>query len=58
MPFKRPDRHRVHSTLETEDRSKDGGYIRSGICYKIPDNAKYVRFLTATAWMWVCTPGR
>lgn len=34
----------VHSTLETEDRSKDGGYIRSGICYKIPDDAKYVRF--------------
>lgn len=34
----------VHSTLETEDRSKDGGYIRSGICYRIPDDAKYVRF--------------
>ena len=34
----------IHSTLEPEDRSKDGGYIRSGICYKIPDDAKYVRF--------------
>ena len=33
-----------HSTLETEDRSKDGGYIRSGIAYRIPKNAKTVRF--------------
>ena len=33
-----------HSSLETEDRSKDGGYIRSGISWKIPDEAKYVRF--------------
>ena len=33
-----------HSELETEDRSKDGGYIRSGICFKIPENAKIVRF--------------
>ena len=33
-----------HSTLETEDRSKDGGYIRSGISYRIPSDAKYVRF--------------
>ena len=33
-----------HSSLETEDRSKDGGYIRSGISWKIPDKAKYVRF--------------
>ncbi len=33
-----------HSELETEDRSKDGGYIRSGICFKIPENAKLVRF--------------
>ena len=35
-----------HSVLETEDRSKDGGYIRSGIAYRIPENAKYVRFFT------------
>ena len=34
----------VHSTLETEDRSKDGGYIRSGISYRIPKEAKFVRF--------------
>lgn len=33
-----------HSALETNSRSKDGGYIRSGISWKIPDNAKYVRF--------------
>lgn len=33
-----------HSVLETEDRSKDGGYIRSGIAYRIPKQAKYVRF--------------
>ena len=33
-----------HSSLETRDRSKDGGYIRSGIAWKIPDNARYVRF--------------
>lgn len=33
----------AHSSLETEDRSKDGGYIRSGISYKIPPNANIVR---------------
>jgi len=33
-----------HSVLETGKRSKDGGYIRSGISWKIPDDAKYVRF--------------
>lgn len=36
----------THSSLETEDRSKDGGYIRSGIAWKIPEHAKYVRFFT------------
>lgn len=36
----------AHSSLETEDRSKDGGYIRSGIAWKIPEHAKYVRFFT------------
>lgn len=35
-----------HSVLETSNRSKDGGYIRSGIAWKIPDDAKYVRFFT------------
>lgn len=35
-----------HSMLETEDRSKDGGYIRSGICWKIPEDARFVRFFT------------
>ncbi len=33
-----------HSSLETVSRSKDGGYIRSGIAWKIPDDARYVRF--------------
>ena len=33
-----------HSCLETEERSKDGGYVRSGISWKIPEEAKYVRF--------------
>ena len=33
-----------HSCLETEDRSKDGGYVRSGISWRIPEEAKYVRF--------------
>lgn len=36
----------AHSSLETEDRSKDGGYIRSGIAWKIPEGARYVRFFT------------
>ena len=34
----------VHSELEAENRSKDGGYIRSGICFRIPQEAKIVRF--------------
>lgn len=33
-----------HSSLQTNDRSKDGGYIRSGIAWKIPEGARYVRF--------------
>ena len=33
-----------HSVLETEDRSKDGGYVRSGISFRIPEKARYVRF--------------
>lgn len=35
-----------HSELELNEKSADGGYIRSGISYKIPDDAKYVRFFT------------
>lgn len=35
-----------HSELETTDRSKDGGYIRSGIAFRIPEQAKTVRFFT------------
>ena len=34
----------AHSVLETNHKSRDGGYIRSGIAWKIPDEAKYVRF--------------
>lgn len=33
-----------HSVLDTNDKSMDGGHIRSGIAWKIPDEAKYVRF--------------
>ena len=33
-----------HSGLDADGRSEDGGYIRSGIAWKIPDDAKYVRF--------------
>ena len=33
-----------HSELETQDRSRDGGYLRSGICYRIPPKARIVRF--------------
>lgn len=35
-----------HSVLQTSDRSRDGGYIRSGIAYRIPEEAKIVRFFT------------
>ena len=34
----------VHSSLETEDRSAGGGYVRSGIAYRIPDGVRYLRF--------------
>ena len=34
----------AHSIIETEDRSRDGGYIRSGISFRIPEKAKFVRF--------------
>ena len=32
-----------HSSLETEDRSKDGGYLRSGISWKIPEEERFKR---------------
>ena len=32
------------SVIETNNKSSEGGYIRSGIAYKIPDNAKNIRF--------------
>jgi len=34
----------VHSVIEANAKSAEGGYIRSGIAYKIPEDAKYVRF--------------
>ena len=34
----------AHSSLETEDRSAGGGYVRSGIAYRIPDGARFLRF--------------
>lgn len=33
-----------HSVFSMKDKSDDGGFIPSGIAYKIPDEAKYVRF--------------
>lgn len=33
-----------HSVIETNDKSDEGGYIRSGISYKIPDNVHRMRF--------------
>ncbi|MBQ8922065.1 MAG: hypothetical protein IJ060_07895 [Oscillospiraceae bacterium] len=32
------------STVSTGDKSSEGGYIRSGIAYRIPENARYIRF--------------
>ena len=34
----------AHSSLETEDRSAGGGYVRSGIAYRIPADIRYLRF--------------
>ena len=36
----------AHSELELQEKSAEGGYIRSGMAYKIPEDAKYVRFFT------------
>lgn len=33
-----------HSVIETNDKSDEGGYIRSGISYKIPENVHRMRF--------------
>lgn len=33
-----------YSELQTTNRSQDGGYVRSGISYRIPKQANYVRF--------------
>jgi len=35
-----------HSVIETNDKSAEGGYIRSGLAYKIPENVKTIRFFT------------
>lgn len=35
-----------HSILEINDRSQEGGYIRSGLAFKIPENVRHIRFFT------------
>lgn len=32
------------SVIETNDKSSEGGYVRSGIAYRIPDNVSVIRF--------------
>ncbi len=32
------------SEIQLNERASDGGYVRSGIAYKIPDSAKIIRF--------------
>lgn len=39
-----PDYDLDLSTLRITDKSSEGGYIRSGIAYKIPENVKCIRF--------------
>lgn len=34
----------VHSEVELNERSKEGGYIRSGLAFKIPEDVNFVRF--------------
>ena len=34
----------AHSEMQINNKSDEGGYIRSGIAYKIPDDTKFVRF--------------
>ena len=33
-----------HSRIETNDKSEEGGYIRSGMVFKIPETVKILRF--------------
>lgn len=33
-----------HSIIECNEKSQDGGYIRSGLAYKIPDSVDRIRF--------------
>ena len=39
-----PEYDLEHSVIETNDKSDEGGYIRSGISYKIPENVHRMRF--------------
>lgn len=42
--FDMDDFNLAYSTIETNDKSKDGGYIRSGIAYRLPEDAERIRF--------------
>ena len=33
-----------YSIIQTNDKSSEGGYIRSGIAYSVPENVNYARF--------------
>lgn len=33
-----------HSIIQSSEKSDEGGYIRSGIAYRIPENVRYLRF--------------
>lgn len=35
-----------HSVIETNDKSQEGGYVRSGLAYRIPEEVHTVRFFT------------
>ncbi|MBR6419307.1 MAG: hypothetical protein IKS42_03145 [Oscillospiraceae bacterium] len=39
-----PDFDLAHSELRIGDKSEEGGYIRSGLAYRIPDNVRCIRF--------------
>lgn len=36
----------AHSVIETNDKSAEGGYIRSGLAFRIPENVGSLRFFT------------
>ena len=36
----------AYSFVEASDKSAEGGYMRSGMAYKIPEDVRYVRFFT------------